>query len=69
MKKLLKNRKYPRTENGTAERRLRELQRAVPMEVHDLQDLRQPMLTMRRLDASEERFETFITYGTNQDPI
>jgi hypothetical protein len=24
---------------------------------------------MRRLDASEELFETFITYGTNQDPI
>jgi hypothetical protein len=64
-KKLIR----PRIQNDTAEMRLRELQRAMPMEVSDLQDLRQPMLKMPRLDGKDEVFETFATCGTYQGPF
>lgn len=66
---MSKKLKRPNARKKLAEVRLRELQRAAPRKVRDLQDLRQPILTMRRPDAADYVYETFVTYGAYQDPF
>jgi hypothetical protein len=49
------------------ERRLEELQRAVPYPMTDRLDLRQPYQSSS--GAKEYTVETFTTYGAYQDPV
>jgi hypothetical protein len=60
-------RKSRRRVTRKPERRLEELQRAVPYEITDRLDLRQPYQSSS--GAKEYTIETFTTYGAYQDPI
>jgi hypothetical protein len=51
----------------SAEKRMRDLQRRSLLPVQDLRDLRQPRISPR--PPSDQKLETFTTYGAYQDPI